>query len=85
MAPTPTNHIFPFRHLNSNVFIEKEGDGYIALCPQVDVASQGDTIEAARKNLLEALELFFECASKSEIKRRMHDEVYVTSVDVAVG
>jgi predicted RNase H-like HicB family nuclease len=67
------------------VLIEKEGDGYVALCPQVDVASQGDTIEAARKNLLEALELFFECASKSEIKRRMHDEVYVTSVDVAVG
>jgi predicted RNase H-like HicB family nuclease len=67
------------------VLIEREGDGYVALCPQVDVASQGDTIEAARKNLQEALELFFECASKAEIKRRMHDEVYVTSVDVAVG
>ena len=65
--------------------IEREGNGYVALCPEVDVASQGDTVDEARKNLREALELFFEMASDKEIKRRFHDEVYVTRMEVAVG
>ncbi len=55
--------------------IEREGNGYVALCPEVDVASQGDTVDEARSNLLEALELFFETASPKEIKERLHDEV----------
>ena len=65
--------------------IEREGDGYVALCPEFDVASQGETLEEARKNLLEALELFLECASPSEIQDRLHSEVYVTRLEVAVG
>lgn len=65
--------------------IEKEGGGYIALCPALDIASQGDTIEEARSNLQEAVELFFETAGPSEIKKRMHDEVFVTRLEVAVG
>jgi predicted RNase H-like HicB family nuclease len=65
--------------------IEREGDGYVALCPELDVASQGDTVDKARKNLKEALELFFETASSEEINARLHDEVYVTNVEVAVG
>ncbi len=51
--------------------IEKEGDGYVALCPELDIASQGDTVEEARTNLKEALELFFETADPSEIARRI--------------
>jgi len=51
--------------------IEREGDGYVALCPELDIASQGDTVEQARDNLHEALELFFECASSDEISTRM--------------
>lgn len=65
--------------------IEREGDGYVSLCPELDIASQGDTIEEARANLQEALELFFETASPSEIKTRLHEEVYVTHLEVAVG
>jgi predicted RNase H-like HicB family nuclease len=65
--------------------IEKEGDGYVGLCPEVDVASQGATIDEARKNLKEALELFFETASAEEITTRLHEEVYVTHVEVAFG
>ena len=65
--------------------IEREGNGYVSLCPELDIASQGDTIEAARKNLQEALELFFEAASKEEIKDRLREEVYITQVEVAVG
>ncbi len=64
--------------------IEREGDGYVALCPELDVASQGDTIEEARANLIEALELFFETASPEEISDRLSDEVLVTRVKVAV-
>ncbi len=70
---------------NLTAIIEKEGDGYIVLCPEVDVASQGATIDEARKNVKEALELFFETASAEEINTRLHEEVYVTHVEVAIG
>lgn len=50
--------------------IEREGDGYVALCPELDIASQGDSVPKARENLKEALELFFEAAPDSEIERR---------------
>ena len=65
--------------------IEREGDGYVSLCPELDIASQGETIEEARKNLQEALELFFESASNKEIKDRLREEVYITQVEVGVG
>ena len=65
--------------------IEREDDVYVALCPEFDIASQGSTVEQARANLVEALELFFEAADQSEIARRLHTEVFVTRVEVAVG
>jgi predicted RNase H-like HicB family nuclease len=65
--------------------IEKEDAGYVSLCPELDIASQGDTVEGARDNLKEALELFFETASPEEIKHRLHGDVFVTQVEVAVG
>ena len=64
--------------------IEGENDGYVALCPEVDVASQGNTVDEARANLKEALELFFEMVSPEEINSR-YKEVYVTHVEIAVG
>ena len=65
--------------------IEREGSGYVSFCPQLDIASQGDTVEDARKNLIEALELFFETADRSEVKTRLHGEVFVTNLEVNVG
>ena len=65
--------------------IEREDDGFVALCPEVDVASQGSSIEEARANLIEALTLFFEVADDSEISRRVHREVFVTQIEVPVG
>ena len=65
--------------------IEREDDGFVALCPELDIASQGDTVEDARSNLAEAIELFFEVADPSEIEQRMHNDVFVTSIEVAVG
>jgi predicted RNase H-like HicB family nuclease len=51
--------------------IEREGDGYVALSPELDIASQGDTIEEARRNLHEAAELFLETADPAEIRDRL--------------
>ena len=55
--------------------IEREDDGYVALCPELDIASQGAVEAEARENLKEALELFFEVASATEIQHRLHAEV----------
>ena len=62
--------------------LEKEGDMYVALCPELDVASQGSTIEEAKANLKEAVELFLECADSEEIKQRLHTELFITHFDV---
>jgi predicted RNase H-like HicB family nuclease len=65
--------------------IEREGAGFVSLCPELDIASQGDTVEHARNNLQEALELFFETASAQEIEHRLRGEIFITQVEVAVG
>ncbi|MEY3867455.1 MAG: hypothetical protein RLZZ338_1346 [Cyanobacteriota bacterium] len=52
--------------------IEREGDGYVALCPELDIASQGDSIESAKNNLIEAMQLFFEVADPSEARSRTY-------------
>ncbi len=65
--------------------IEREGDVYVALCPELDIASQGDTIETARNNLVEALELFFETVDSSEIQKRLHQEIFITRLEVSIG
>ena len=79
MAPVRSTHA----PAELTAIIEREGDGYVSLCPEVDVASQGNTVQEARTNLQEALELFFETASDSEIARRLRSEVYVTRVQVS--
>ncbi|MEI6051696.1 MAG: type II toxin-antitoxin system HicB family antitoxin [Opitutaceae bacterium] len=65
--------------------IQRENNGFVALCPEMDVASQGDSVEEARANLQEAVELLFEHASPAELAERMHGETYVTRLEVAVG
>lgn len=65
--------------------IEREGDGFVSLCPELDIVSQGNSVENARDNLREAIELFVETASPSELKERLHGEIYVTRLEVAVG
>jgi predicted RNase H-like HicB family nuclease len=65
--------------------IEREDDGFVALCPELDIASQGASVEEARANLIEALALFFETAAPSEVTRRFHSELFVTQVEVPVG
>ena len=71
--------------LKLTAIIEREDDGFVSLCPELDVASQGATVEEAKTNLREALELFLEGADPSEVRERLRPEVYVTHLEVAFG
>ena len=64
--------------------IWREEDGYVSLCPKLDIASQGGTVEEARANLREAVELFFEAAHPSELANRLNSEVYITPLEVEI-
>ena len=66
--------------------IHKEDNMYVALCPELDIASQGYTIDETKNNLKEAISLFFECASKEEIDERLFsEEFYITPIEVAIA
>ena len=66
-----------------SIIIEQEGDWYVAFCPELDVASQGKTVEEARINLKEALELYLKHADPSEIMIP-EQPLYVSTLDIAV-
>jgi predicted RNase H-like HicB family nuclease len=65
--------------------IEREGNAYVGLCPELDIASQGDSVTEARENLKEAVALFLEAASPTEIQERLHPEVYVTQLEITIA
>ncbi|HEV2202088.1 MAG TPA: type II toxin-antitoxin system HicB family antitoxin [Bryobacteraceae bacterium] len=73
------------RQLRLTAIIERENEGFVSLCPELDIASQGSSIEEARANLAEALALFFETADPSEVARRFHNEIFVAQIEVPVG
>ena len=73
------------QRMRLTAIIEREDDGFVSLCPELDIASQGSSVEQAQANLVEALTLFFETADASEVARRLHSEVFVTQVEVPVG
>ena len=66
------------KSLQLTAVLEREDDGYVAFCPELDVASQGDTVAAATANYKEAVELFLEAAPAEELERRYHPQVFVT-------
>ena len=70
---------------NFTVIIEKEDNMYVGLCTELDIASQGNSVEEARENLKEAIELFLETASPSEVKERLHTEFFITQLEVNIG
>jgi len=71
--------------MSFTAIVERDGDGYMALCPELDVASQGSTVEEATANLREAVKLFIECADPSEVEERLRGEIFITRFDVAHG
>ena len=73
------------RNEHLTAIIGREDAGYVSLCPELDIASQGVTVEEARANLQEAVELFFESASATEVQGRLRSDVFITRLEVAVG
>lgn len=69
---------------NFTAIIEKEDGAYVALCPELDVASQGDTVEEAKDNLQEAIELLLEHASKTELELRLKKDLFITNMQIAI-
>ena len=49
------------------------------------MVSQGATVEEAKANLREAVELFFECASETEISQRVASESFISTMEVQVA
>jgi predicted RNase H-like HicB family nuclease len=72
------------RKIELTAVIEKEDNMYISFCPELDIASQGETPDVAKSNLIEALELFYETASETEIAKRIHNELQISRVIVNV-
>ena len=70
---------------NFTAIIEKEDTGYMALCYELDIASQGETVEEAKINLHEAIELFFEHASNDQIEYRLKADIFITNMQIEVG
>jgi len=65
--------------------VEEEGEDFVALCPELDVASQGKSVEEATDNLREAVELLLATADADEIASRLKARIYVTHFEVSVG
>jgi predicted RNase H-like HicB family nuclease len=79
-----TKHLSTMTRTLTAVLI-REDQGFVALCPELDVASQGESVEEAKANLREAVELFFECASAEEVRDRLASESYVSTLEVSIA
>lgn len=73
------------KRVKLTAIIQKEGKGYVAPCPELDIASQGSSKKQARGNLREAVEGFFDTASASEIKSRLAAKRYIENLEVRVA
>ena len=58
--------------------VHREEEHYVAMCPELDVVSQGETVDEAAENLQEACQLFLELACEEEINSRLRSPVHVT-------
>lgn len=85
---SPSGHYLEYPAVAAHTFtvvVQREGDGWVSWCPELDVASQGDTVEQAKANLKEAVDLFLETASRQEIEQRLRTETYMSSLEVQIG
>ncbi len=72
-------------NMHFTAIVEQEGGAFVALCPELDIASQGATVEEATDNLKEAVEVFLSAADDSEIASRLKNRVFVTHFEAHVG
>lgn len=69
-----------------SIIIEKDEDGYYAYCPQLEgCQSQGNTIEEAKINIQESIELYLSTLSNQERKNLLDQEIVTMSVEVNVA
>lgn len=85
--PGMESHFLPRGTANMylTAIVEEEGDGFVALCPELDVASQGESVERATDNLREAVELLLATADAVEIATRLKTRIFVTHFEAHVG
>ncbi len=62
--------------------ITEEDGGFVALNPDTDVASQGDTLDEALANLREALELYFEETAADVAPDSVQHATFLTTVTI---
>lgn len=70
------------KELILTVVIKKEHGEYSSWCPELDIASQGDTLEEARKNLQEAVELHVETMVAGGDLNELLERVGLTQKDL---
>lgn len=71
------------KELILNISIKKEHEGgYSVVCTDLDIASQGETIEEATENIKEAVELYIESAEELGIMNEVLDKLGLTQEDL---
>ena len=68
--------------MHLTAIMREEGGVVSSFCPELDVASQGNTVEEAKANLEEAVELLLEAATDKELTERYLSAPFVTSFEV---
>jgi predicted RNase H-like HicB family nuclease len=64
--------------ISLEIKVFKEGDVYVALCPELNVSSYGDDVESAKESLREALEAFLEeCEEMGTLQEVLEDAGFV--------
>ncbi len=64
------------------VKVFKEGDVYVAVCPELNVSSFGDDVESAKDSLHEALEAFLEeCEAIETLEEVLEEAGFVKEKD----
>ena len=71
-------------YFKGTIIIKKEEDWFVATCLDNNVASQGKTLDEATENLKEAISLYYEDDMEEIVKLPSYDQVYVTSLEMAL-
>ena len=65
--------------------IFKEGNLYVALCPELNVSSFGETVDEAKRSLREAVEAFTkECEAMGTLEEVMSETSFIKELDTWV-
>ena len=70
----------------ATVIIEKDEDGYYAYVPELDgCQTQGDSLDEVMANIEEAMQLYLETMTQSEIRTALSKSVFATTLEVEVA